>query len=383
MTRETTPAHVRPRERAGSPARRRSLHLLLFMASSLVGLLLAEVAVRVFFRAEVDAGLIAERNARTSFGAFTRPSGDPALVYELRPGTRLAWNELPLLAISDRGPYRVGEDGEREVPAGALRVAVIGDSTSFGWRVPFDAAYPEVLRRSLEARLARPVAVRNFSVPGYNSEQERIVCERQALPWRPHLLLLHYDHNDWEPAIREKPATYLDPAYGDNPLRSALVKLLARRLRIARETAQRRRLAALEHRFCGDYAYAGPLYDRHLEQLGRIADEASAREIPVLCLVFDAFLSRAEEPLASEHYRLLHRDLVARLTGLGCHVLELYHPYQRLMADQGWQDLSPLWIAPDDAHPNELGHELIAQALTQYVLGDAALRERLAAEARE
>lgn len=352
------------------PPRRRAV-VLLAVTSSIVGLLIAEVAVRVFFRAEVDPERIAEQNAKTSFGAFTQPSRIPGLVYELRPGARLAWNELPMLAISDHGPYRVSEDGEQEVPEGALRIAVIGDSTSFGWRVLFADSYPEVLRRTLEEQLGRPVAVRNFSVPGYDSEQERIVFERWALPWRPDLVLLHYDHNDWEPAIREKPPTYLDPAYGDNALGSQLVKLVARRWRIFLLTRQYRKLRSLEHRLFEDYAFAGPLYDRHLEQLRLLAE--SARGIPVVCLVFDAKLRRSDEPLESEHHRLLHRKLAATLSGFGFHVLELFHPYQRLMADQGWDDLSALSIEPADAHPNELGHRLIAQALAKFILGNHLL----------
>lgn len=352
-------------------------NLLLLLASSLVALLAAELGVRLVFRSEVDARRLAEANARTSFGAFTRPSRLPGLVYELRPGTRFAWNELPRIAISSGGPYRVGEDGEAEVTADAARVAVVGDSTSFGWGVPFDAAYPEVLRHALEDRLGRPVALRNFSVPGYNSEQERIVFAEHVLPWRPRLVVLHYDHNDWEPAIREKPPTYLDPAYGDNPLRSALLKLLARRLWIAGARRVYERTRGLEHRLHEGYAYEGPLYDRHLEALGGIAGAAAARGIPVVCLVFDADLERAAEPLESAHYRLLHRGLAAELTARGFFVLELFHPYRKLMAAEGWEDLSPLWLAPDDAHPNEAGHGLIAQALAQFILGNAPLAESL------
>jgi lysophospholipase L1-like esterase len=364
------------REPATTKARRIAPRLLLLISSSLLGLLLAELAARAFFRSEFDSDLIAEQNAKTSFGAFTRPSRVPGLVYELRARTRLAWNDLPLLAISDHGPYRISETGETTPPENALRIAVLGDSTSFGWRVPFDASYPEVLRRSLSHHFELPIAVRNFSVPGYNSEQERLIFELRALLWKPGLMILHYDHNDWEPAIAEKPATYLEPTFGDNPLDSALVKVLRRRLHVTREIRRRQALLSLEHRFFEDYAYEGPLYDRHLEQLRRIAETASHHGIPVLCLVFDAFLRRAEEPLESEHYRLLHRNLVAELEEYGIHVLELFHSYQRLMADQGWQDLSALWIEPEDAHPSEVGHDLIAQALTQYILGKDLLQSK-------
>ncbi len=382
-TLDPAPVGAEVGEGAGPKAQRIASKLLLLIASSLLSLLLADLAVRALFRADLDPERIAETNAKTSFGAFTRPSRSPGLVYELLPGARLSWNELPLLAISERGPYRISEDGERPVPEQALRIAVLGDSTSFGWRVPFDASYPEVLRRSLNRHLDLPVAVRNFSVPGYNSEQERLVFELWALPWRPHLVLLHYDHNDWEPAIREKPATYLDPAYGDNPLHSALVKLLARRFRIAREIERRKGLRAREHRSYGGYAYQGPLYDRHLDQLRRIGETASTHQISVVCLVFDAFLRSSDEPLEGEHYRLLHRNLATILADFGFYSLDLFHPYQRLMADQGWQDLSMLWIEPEDAHPSELGHDLIAQALTQYILGSAELRERLTTAARD
>ena len=43
----------------------------------------------------------------------------------------------------------------------AVRVALIGDSTAFGWGVEYESIYGEILRRELEKNLGAPVALRN------------------------------------------------------------------------------------------------------------------------------------------------------------------------------------------------------------------------------
>jgi len=361
-----------PRTRAS-----RRTRAALLVAGTCAGLLVAEGVARTAFFEEVDHDRLLERNRRTNFGEFTQPSAVPGLGYELRPGTQLRWNRSLVLAISQDGPYRIPVEGEEPVDPAATRIAVIGDSTSFGWRVPFHAAYPERFRSALAERVGGPFALRNFSVPGYNSEQERLVFERWVVPWRPALLILHYDHNDCEPSIHEKPVSYLDPALGDNPLRSALWKLLVRRTVQLLENRRRAELLALDRELVDGYAQSGALHDRHLAALGEIGRHAAKEGIALVAVVFDARLEPDGARLESDHYRRLHRPLLAALAAGGFEVLDLYPRLQAEMVSRGWRDSSLLWVAPDDAHPGLAGHHWIADQLFEFALERPALRARL------
>ena len=104
---------------------------------------------------------------------------------------------------SVRVPYRTNTDGFRGPEwgprqFGVARVAVLGDSYTFGWGVTDDEPYPERAEALLRAE-GRPVEVLNLGVPGYNTELE-LELLRRALPrYEPDVVVLGYAVNDAEP----------------------------------------------------------------------------------------------------------------------------------------------------------------------------------------
>jgi lysophospholipase L1-like esterase len=93
-------------------------------------------------------------------------------------------------------------------PAATFRVALIGDSHSFGFGVRFADTAAEVAARVLGRRMSGPVEVLNFGVNGYNTEQELAVLRAEALAFAPDVVVLQVSSNDHEPA------SYADP-YGN------------------------------------------------------------------------------------------------------------------------------------------------------------------------
>ncbi|MBM3984324.1 MAG: hypothetical protein FJ296_01320 [Planctomycetes bacterium] len=110
-----------------------------------------------------------------------------------------------------------------------FRVAVVGNSMTYGTSVPIEATWPRVLEDRLRADfaargVAREPLVMNFAVQGYVFEQMARVYEDLIRPWRPDLLLLPTHPHDITPM---KPAQD-DPDYEfrDWILRSATYDLL-------------------------------------------------------------------------------------------------------------------------------------------------------------
>lgn len=343
-------------------------------------LVLGALCVEGFVRLTWDPTLEPSTADTVDLTPMLRYSADPGLYYELRPGLDMPFGGGRVL--TDSHGYRIREagaarseglarqgDAVRDVPAAArpLRLAVVGASSTFGYGVPVEHIYPELLRAGLAERAGRPAELLNASVPAYNTRQQARLFERDVLPWRPDVVIWHYDHRDAFPALRAGAPVRLDPSYGDNLLGSQVIKLLRRRMR-AREIARLRDDGgAMET--CETYPAGGPSYDVHLAALDGVGRAAREAGVPVLVVIFDAYVRRL--PTGPDHYPRLHAPLVERLQAAGLGVLDLYDPYQQLMTERGWSDLRAFWRSrePLDGHPNAEAHAWLAARIAP-VLAD-------------
>lgn len=127
-------------------------------------------------------------------------TNDRTLGWALRPNAR-GW-------FLDEGGARVEvsaqgtRDRERtlEKPAGTVRLAVVGDSTTESRQVELEESWPYLLEQRLAACAggsARAVEVLNFGVGGYGTAQELLMLETRALGFDPDVVLLaFYPGND-------------------------------------------------------------------------------------------------------------------------------------------------------------------------------------------
>src|SRR5207302_1191407 len=91
-------------------------------------------------------------------------------------------------------------DFERAPKPGTTRIAVIGDSYTFGALCAATDAFPRVLERSLGETRGSPVEVMNWGVLGYGIDQMRLVVD-EALEWKPRLILLAFIGDDFQRPI--------------------------------------------------------------------------------------------------------------------------------------------------------------------------------------
>lgn len=114
------------------------------------------------------------------------------LRYQLVPGASGgAWNMK--VTVNSHG-FR---DREYSPAKGDdYRIAVLGDSITFGNGVPIEEAYSEVLEASLNDRFERRVDVLNMGVGGYDVVQEVAQLEHYGLRFDPDLVILGFCTND-------------------------------------------------------------------------------------------------------------------------------------------------------------------------------------------
>ncbi|RME50180.1 MAG: SGNH/GDSL hydrolase family protein [Caldilineae bacterium] len=348
---------------------------LLSFLSILFSLGMGEAYVRLFHRDLFDTAILQARLEESSIKALIQPSPNPDIFFELKPNLRTTFRES-VVATGPEGYRIAGQREEPSAPPNAVRVAVLGDSTSFGWRVNYEETYPARFRSQMEARFGVPVDLRNYSVPGYNSKQEWHTFLEKVEPYHPDLLILHYDHNDPQPTGAGYAPNYIPPRYGDNFLHSALLKIVLRQMREYRNR-NRRQVAGDAHTYLDGYIVSGPLYDEHLDALRALANETARLHIPTVVVLFNAFVVADENYRQDESYLILHKNLKDRLEGMGFYVLDLYPAYQQKMQEEGWSDLSEFWISTDpiDGHPNPDGHRFIAETLSAFVSDQPALKQ--------
>lgn len=170
--------------------------LLLTLACLPVGFAACELAVRAF-----DLG--PPRHFETRGNLF-RKLDDPLQLYDNAPGAEqrvLYWDEggseprtvrMRVNAQGFRGP-----EVARAKPAGALRIACVGDSHTFGYGVGEGDSWPDHLRELLHERSPeRPVEVLNCGVNAYDTLQELLWTRASVLPFEPDVVLLQYHVND-------------------------------------------------------------------------------------------------------------------------------------------------------------------------------------------
>lgn len=308
----------------------------------LLALLAGEILLRIVGAPEV---------APVRRGRF-QLSANPRLVFEPVPGLEHERASGPqsffeYTGMSNRLGYR-DRDHTLTKPPGTYRIVVLGDSIAAGYRIQHTRdAFPALLEAHLrEAGL--PVEVLNFSVTGYNTEQEVETLRTRALAFAPDLVLVAYCHNDRRPpdprivqALRETQGgrRTLPLAEADRLLvRSALYRFLRYAVLESKVTAAPER---------------GNTVEASLRELATLSEKHG---LAVLLAVFPYLPKLYDQEHAREHARL------ERLASeLGFHHLDLRPVFNDCRAGRSEK------LRFDRYHPTAAGHRCAAEAMATVV----------------
>ena len=133
--------------------------------------------------------------------------GDPLLLWRLKPNLdHVVWD---FTVLSTNAQHLRAERPLRPKQAGAVRIICLGDSVTFGYRVPtvwpdkpndYDRQalpYPMLLEKALrEANPNKQVEVVTMAVPGYTSHQGLAWLRRDIDRLKPDLLTISFGWND-------------------------------------------------------------------------------------------------------------------------------------------------------------------------------------------
>jgi lysophospholipase L1-like esterase len=236
---------------------------------------------------------------------------------------------------------------DREIPyertPGVLRIAMIGDSLTMGWGVPFESLFSKRIERLYEKHGVKAEVV-NLGVGNWNTVQEVEHFLTKDYRYHPDIIVLNYFVNDAEPtpAKRKAPSWLLRHCYSCVFFKGRLDTLL-------REITTRQNWA--------DY-YLG-LYDGG-KSPGWLAAKAAIKRLADYCKKNDIKLLIAHLPELHD-VQNYHFGLVTELVRQAAN--ENGVAFVDLLPNLQFQASEDLWVTPPDPHPNAFANELIAAGL--------------------
>ena len=193
------------------PRRRRLLYLGFIYVVFILFLISVEVITRVAFTRVESLDLFVNTPQQKMQVANPQQSaifeGDPLLLWRLKPNLDHVYWDFTVVstnAQSFRADYPIGAK-----PAGTFRIVCLGDSVTFGYRVPpvwpdkpndYDREwqpYPVLLEKELrKANPNRSIEVFPMAVPGYTSHQGLAWLKRDIDYLQPDVVIASFGWND-------------------------------------------------------------------------------------------------------------------------------------------------------------------------------------------
>ena len=345
-------------------------------------ILLAELVVRLF-APRIDPlsvfvaspQLVADTQGEHTRGMF---EFDPLLTWRLRPGLReMWWDYTPV--TTNAAHVRM----ERELGAKrGLRVVCVGDSVTFGYRVPvahdrskpgeFEAGerpYPALIESALRAAFpGREIEVVPLACPGYSSKQGLEWLRREIAALDPDMVTACFGWNDVRIA---GPADRM--TFPTGSAQATLRRFMAGSqllLHVARSAQQRRAVEFTPEPRSSETEYTG-----NFMEMARLCSAHGAW--------FGIILPVYRDPNIPGDYPEGREDVAdpgegARMTRyraqLAQNAAENNVPFIELaeLTERGWPANGGLF--GERIHPNAAGHALMAERLLAWLKPVAAAR---------
>jgi len=239
---------------------------------------------------------------------------------------------------------------------GTYRIAVVGDSYTFGFGVDLTYTYPQQLQAELNRRRSGTrFEVLNYGVGGYSARDEALVVKHKVIPMDPDLLIVGYNLNDPE-------ITPLQPAHA----RYQTVEWwqYSHLLRLVAKTEHRIEIM----RFGGGNYYralhAHPeKWQSVLDAFDSIASSVRRTSIEAVLVIFPI---TPTTNWGRYRYEALHRQVASAARAAGFHVVDLLDEFRK-------RTPGTLRLSKSDDHPTKSAHRIVALEIYEELDGLSVL----------
>ena len=247
------------------------------------------------------------------------------------------------------------QEYNRQAPEGVRRVAVIGDSVTFGLGVALDKTYVKGLQARINERphKSRYYQFMNFGVSGYSSESELEFFKQTARQFNPEVVVVGYVMNDPIPTARlfSVVAKEMEESkdFGRLAKKSQVLAWIKMKWKLASEAVTAR---GVYEEF---YDPQGEYWNSVVESFKGFKALSEQDEFKLVVVVFPMLYDFKDYPFTAYHEQAL--SLFKQLEIDYIDLMPVFNRYQA----------SDFRIVKADAtHPNELGHRLAAEEIDRY-----------------
>jgi lysophospholipase L1-like esterase len=218
------------------------------------------------------------------------------------------------------------------------RIAVLGDSLTFGWGVEKEDTFEVLLEDMLSE--TRPTEMINFGHGNYNTQQQVNLFKEKGLKYNPDKVVVFYFINDAEVTPVRSNWLWISRLRSVTFLWSRVRGLLSRAA--PGQTFQ----TFYSDLYKDDQPGFIAVKDSFIELQGVTEQHGIELQVVMLPELHDL----VNYPFTAEYAKVENF-----LTDNGIAVMDLTASFA------GYQNPEGLWVAPDDAHPNALAHKMIAE----------------------
>jgi len=268
--------------------------------------------------------------------------GDEKLIYRLKANSE---------QCNTNAMGYMGRDYPQEKPG--KRIVIIGDSVAAGVGVPYEKSFGKLVEKKLNADFESAYEVIVLAVPGYSTSQEIVLLKDEVFQYNPDLIVVGYHLNDPAHPLFHNAGGQVG-MYFWKPLSYTLF-YLQRLLFRAKSRIKGIRSG------CPTDPWSLFLHCVYWSDVEKNFSEIMAVSKKHSTPVVFAFLPLLLDPADGKGVDELYDRLGELAQENGAQSVNL------MQAFQGY-DMEPVRL-PDDAwHPNERGHQVIAERLYSYFI---------------
>jgi hypothetical protein len=299
-------------------------------------LLVSEVTIRIYAHRWLIYDLEMSRYAME----IKTESPNPLIGHVHKPNT-----QARLMGV----PVKINSDGfrDREYPIernASRRIIFLGDSLTFGWGVEKSKTFEELIEAELNETI--PTEIINFGTGNYNTEQEVNLFNEKGLKYKPDEVAVFYFINDAEPTPHKSNWEALG--------HSRLVTFFWSRVQSGLTGLGRSK--SFREYYAGLYSDGQPGWVAAQVAFRELRDVCGKKGIALRVVLLPELHVLEDYPFAVEHHKVLE---FLRENGIAARDLAPFFG--------GEKNPMRLWVARDDAHPNEVAHALIAKYSVDFI----------------
>jgi lysophospholipase L1-like esterase len=322
------------------------VNLTVLIIAVLITLLLGELTIRLLYRNIANYNMEMWRYASD----LKKPLENERLPFHHYPN-REGYYYGAQIRTNSMG-FRSGEIAVAK-PGDVKRILVLGDSFTLGWGVPFGETYSVLLEKYLNRQGNRSEVV-NLGVGNYNSIMELELFKWKGLALNPDLVILMYYINDTEPTPTK--TTSLKYRLLKHPY---LVAFIFDRYIKLMPTMNKK--YEWKKYYSDLYDKASPALAANREALTELVGLCKTRNIPLL------IANIPEMRILKEYPFPFATDFIRDIAQAG------QVPFLDLLPELANEEVSTLWVTPEDPHANSKANAIIAKALYQKLMSEPSL----------